>query len=264
MEAFVNERSLQSQFVDLADFALALSRLNRILLRLSEAPVAKELFFDRQLYHSFGLPDRIFGSCLEHVTDKSARLQFKLLLRERLAGKEWRLERLHPECSYVCNDQEVTGSSVAEAAERTLLERIVVLLNFHPSTFGMDRKAAVLKQVETRIVVNSINSEGDLDEWYQEFPELGLARYNPAWDRPPRDAETALADRGRFNRTNYRNQGRVIYLDRRTKMYMCVDNFHQYGGHLEVFNAIGVHVGQADLNANIDFTAADGMKALNM
>jgi hypothetical protein len=264
MEAFVNERSVHSQFIDLADFALALARLNRILLRLLEAPVEKELFFDRQLYYSLGLPNRVFSSCLEHITDKSVRLQFKILLRERLAGKEWRLERLHSECSYVCHDQNVTGTSVAEVAERTLRERFAILVNFHPSAFGPDRQTAVLKEPETSVIVKSVNTEGDLDECYQQFPELGLARYDPAWGRPPRDTETVLADRGRFFRTNYRNQGRVVYLDRRTTFYMCVDNFHQYGGHLEVFNAIGDHVGQADLKANIDFNAADGEKDLNM
>lgn len=263
METFLNEHSLNSQFASMDEFTSALVRLNRVLTRLNELPVEKRCYFHGNVYHGRTIGDRIFSSCLKHIPDKSVRLQFTLLLRDRLHAEEWSLARMHDDSEYVHNGQLVTGTSIAEHAERRIQQRIGFLLTFAGSPFAQGRTVAVSKVPAAEVMLDSVEDEGGLRDWNERHPELGIVTYDPASADPPPDHQTVLGRRSRFIRTKHINQGRNVYLDRSNDRYCCVDNEH-FGGsaHLEVFNAHGSHVGEARLDGTMIPDSRDATKQL--
>jgi len=260
MEAFLNEKSLHSQFSCLADFSTSLAGVNRLLSRVAELTIEKRVFFDPVIYHSGVVRNQIFSSCLSHVPDKSVRLEFKLM-RDRLNFTDWHEEPLHFNDEYIFNGTDVGGSSLAELAERLIQNRTGFLLNFSPSTFTSSQEV-IVQRGSISATLYSVNNDGDWLNWCRLFPELGLAEYDSSCGRPPLDTETILINKGRFNKTNYKNQGRTVYQERNTSYYFCVDNLHQQGAHLEVFNANGEHVGEASLRGVVDVSKIDRTKTL--
>jgi hypothetical protein len=53
-------------------------------------------------------------------------------------------------------------------------------------------------------------------------------------------------------------------LDRKMQLYLCVDNLHQHGAHLEVFDSRGDHFAESTLDGNLDTAKADGTKSLDL
>jgi hypothetical protein len=264
IEVFLNERSLHGQFRDTEDVSASLIRVNRALARIRELKAEKRVLYDPALFEAPAVGGRSFSSCLAHIPDKSARLQFKLL-KQRLNIVSWRDERLHAVCSYIWKGQDVTDSSVAELAERRLQNRIGFLLNFSPSNFPSGHNIEIHKDSGGTVTLHSVNSDGDLLQWCKSFPELGLNQFDPACGRPPLDEETCLVDTGRFQKMNgLLNKGkRQVYLERRTKLYFCVDSGHRRDdAHLEVFDMRGKHIGEASLDGDINTSKADAMKKL--
>lgn len=82
---------------------------------------------------------------------------------------------------------------------------------------------------------------------------------------PPKDEQTILQDKTRFQKTSYRFQERIIYCELSTGKYWYIDNLH-YGkaAHLEVFDKSGFHIGEADLQGNIDTDRRDKDKTINL
>jgi hypothetical protein len=262
METFLNEKSLHSQFGCLADFSTSLAGVNRVLSRISELAIEKRVFFDPLLYFSGVVGNQLFSSCLSHITDKSVRLEFKLM-RDRLDFINWHEERLHSNDEYIFDGTDVMGSSLAELAERLIQNRTGFLLNFSPSNFTVSQ-VVIVQRGAVSANLHAVNNDGDLVNWCRLFPELGLAEYDPLCERSPLDTETILINKGRFNKTNYRNHGRAVYQERSTSNYFCVDNLHQQGAHLEVFNANGDHIGEASLRGVLDASKVDRTKTLSL
>lgn len=264
IEIFLNERSLHAQFRDLAEVSTSLVGINQVLARIADLKQGKRAFYDSQLYNAPTTSNRNFSSCLEHIPNKSVRVQFKLLFRQRLGFISWRAEQLQAVCSYVWNGQEVTDSSVAELAERSLQNRIGFLLNFSPSDFPSGHCIEVQKELSEAVILHSVNSESDLDQWCKSFPKLSLTQFDPACGRPPLDEETCLVYAGRFQRMHgLRNKGRQVYLERKSSLYFCVDSGHRRDdAHLEVFDARGNHIGEANLDGDINLSKADATKSL--
>jgi hypothetical protein len=266
IEVFLNERSLHAQFRDVAEVSASLVGVNFLLARIAELRQEKRVLYDPRLYNAPTIGSRNFSSCLEHIPDTSARLQFKLLIRQRLRVTDWHAEQLHALCSYVWEGREVVDSSVAELAERSLQNRMGFLLNFSPSDFPSGHCIEVRKDSGEAAILHSVNNGGDLDQWCKSFPKLGLNQYDPTCGRPPLDEETCLVDGGRFQRMRgLRNKERQVYLERRTNLYFCVDSGHRRGdAHLEVFDARGNHIGEASLGGEIDTSKADATKELSL
>lgn len=68
-----------------------------------------------------------------------------------------------------------------------------------------------------------------------------------------------------FKKTALICQGRNIYQELATHRYWTVDNLH-YGkaAHLEVFDKTGKHIGEADLQGNIDCSKRDSKKTISL
>jgi len=262
MEAFLNDKSLHSQFGSLADFSTSLAGVNRLLSRISELAIEKRVFFDPILYHSCVSGSQLFSSWLMHITDKSVRLDFKIM-RDRLNFTDWHQERLHPAVQYLFENNDVVDSGLAELTERLIQNRKGFLLNFFPSNFA-NTQVVLVQKAALEVTVYSVSNENDFSNWCGLFPELGLIEYDPSCGRSPLDTETILINKGRFNKTNYKNQGRAVYQEKKTSYYYCVDNLHQQGAHLEVFNANGEHVGEASLRGVLDTSKIDRTKTLSL
>ncbi len=73
-----------------------------------------------------------------------------------------------------------------------------------------------------------------------------------------------MINNNRFERTQSQYDGRTIYKERETGYLWYVDNLH-YGkaAHLEVFDKTGNnHIGESDLEGNIDRAKSDKKKSL--
>lgn len=70
----------------------------------------------------------------------------------------------------------------------------------------------------------------------------------------------------RFEKTTRTDQGRTIYRERNTGRLWYVDNLHcGKAAHLEVFNSTGKqHLGEADLQGNIDRSKRDTQKTIDL
>lgn len=262
MEIFINERSLHSQFMEMQAVANAVASINRVLFRLVDVPLEKRVLFDPELYLRPTAQGHLFSGCLEQLPDKEVRLQFKRLLREHFSASSWRDEATQKVCAYVCRAIDVRDTSIAELAERNLHGNDGILLNFEFSDFSSEDCLTVVKEHNEAVVLHSLSSTAHLEQWAAAFPELGFGSYDPNGGRTPLDSETVLRDRSRFIKTKLKNQARAVYLERATGLYFCVDNLHEFAAHLEVFDAQGAHVGEANLNGVIDTGKADATKFL--
>lgn len=74
--------------------------------------------------------------------------------------------------------------------------------------------------------------------------------------------EFSLDDTSRFMRTNYVVQGQTVHREMASGRYWYLDNMHE--DHHEVFDYKGDHLGEADLNGNLNVKKRDPKKKLNL
>lgn len=264
MEVFLNELSVHAQFEDISGFSNSLVRVNRLLGRLVGVKIRKSVFFDSGLYYRQVFSQANFTSCLAKIADSSIRTHFKVLLRDKLNATDWRIAQTHSTCSYTDRGQDVCGSSVAEFAERMLIENEGFLLNFSPSKYSNESTYKIVKQVMETVLVASVSNDEDWITFFRSA-KVGVVVYDFNSLNTPRDDETILSDKSRFFKTNLRNQGRAVYFDRPNSCYFCVDNLH-FGesAHLEVFGSDGSHIGEANLDGKINLGKIDSAKYLDL
>lgn len=65
----------------------------------------------------------------------------------------------------------------------------------------------------------------------------------------------SLENNPRFSRTVYIEQGARVYVELATNRYWYLDNLHK--DHYEVFSPQGIHIGEANLNGELDYTKRD-------
>ena len=71
----------------------------------------------------------------------------------------------------------------------------------------------------------------------------------------------SLLDKSRFTRTNRTEQGQRVFQEKNTNYFWYLDNFHK--NHFEVFDNTGKqHVGEANLQGQLDTSKRDGKKTL--
>jgi hypothetical protein len=260
---FLNELSIEGQFASSDEFATALSVLNGVLGRIADTTFEKKAFIDPTFYTRQPTANSVFSSCLEQVPDKSARLLFKRLTRDRLNCSNWREEIFHDiDSYYIWEGELVSDTSVGELSERCIQGHNGLLVNFAHSRFPSGHAIKILKEPAQEVSLEAACDVGGLNEFWRKHPELGVTTYDPGCGRKPTDDETILKDRARFHKTKLLNHGRAVYLERSTGLYFCVDNMHRYGAHLEVFDAQGKHYGEADLAGEVDRSKIDTTKVL--
>lgn len=284
MEIFINEVSLEGQYLTEAEFKDAVKIFKSIFdllhQKIKEKTVYKE---NSNLFINY---DAIRGSnfqqSLNKLKDKSFKIAFKNIVFNKLNPKEWRQEQVHSPDDFFdyltpedCRD--VKDTSLAEVAERQLQNSHItyLVINFTNSSFRVvhpDIKECCLISIiknnnETQpIDLDGIDHQLALDYWLESKLKLSQVEYDQSSAVPPRDEQTILRNSQRFQKTTNRYDGRAVYSEIATGRYWYVDNLHSgKAAHLEVFDKTGqLHLGEADLQGNIDESRCDNDKTLKI
>jgi hypothetical protein len=283
MEIFINEVSLEGQYLNDVEFKEALIVFKDIFDLINEKIKDKQIYTqDSNVYVNYdAVKDSIFNQSLNQIKDKSLKRAFMNVLFNKLNPKEWRKEQVHSskdwfDCLMINEQyQVVNDTSLAEIAERKLQNSssTYLLINFFNSSFNLVHphitNCCLITIVKNNDEVNCIELDGldnksALEYWLEHTFNLSGSLYDELSNDPPRDEQTILRDKQRFQKTSFRCQGRAIYSEVATDRYWYVDNLH-FGksAHLEVFNQAKSHVGEADIEGNIDESKRDQNKRLD-
>lgn len=284
MEIFINEVSLEGQFLTEAEFRESIKIFNSIFELINQKIKDKKTYKDdSNIYVNYeAIKGSNFKASLNQLKDKSLKRAFVNIVFNKSAPKEWRKERLHSLddfFDYLTIDnqyKDVCDTSLAEVAERKLQndKQQYLVINFVKSSFNIEHpniyKCCLITIIknnneEKQIPIDGIDSLLALENWLEDKLSLSKLEYSSDTNVPPKDEQTILRDRERFQKTSYRFQERIIYCESNTGKYWYIDNLH-YGkaAHLEVFDNKGFHLGEADLQGNIDTTKKDKDKTINL
>ncbi len=269
MQIFVNECSIHEQFYEQTRFEFALRQFFSVLNSLNKARTETRLY----QVHDFRFYKAVYGeflvSSLNNIRDKSLKVAVNNILSNKLNALDWMKDRVHsPDDIFECDDELVTDTSMAEVAERLQsgITELGLLINFPQSKFDGMTSLTINKNEETSTIVDCVNQRIEFESWLESNFPLSQNEYEHDSDIPPRDAQTLLIDRIRFVRTTLPKQGgRTVFQEIQTRYYWYVDSFH-FGNaaHLEVFDSIGNHIGESNLNGVLDKNKADDRKKLNL
>jgi hypothetical protein len=277
MEIFINEVSLEGQYATIIEFQEAVKAFNALLSIINQK-IKVKIYKESQLLINYeAIKGSNFMRSLNKIRDKSLKRAFTNLIFNKLNPKEWRDKQVHSitDCfDYVTEtkSQDVRNTSLAEVTERTLQhqESIYLLINFKNSQFVQNHptifKCFIIPIVKNNDENNPINldcldEKSALENWLKVKVNL----YDKSTNKPPTDEQTILSDDTQFEKTALICQGRNIYQELATHQYWYIDNLH-YGkaAHLEVFDKIGKHIGEADLQGKIDYSKKDPNKTIRL
>ncbi len=269
MQFFLNELTLQEQYLNGRDFEDAIVCFLSTAKKIQEIDYPKELLSDKKNLASFKpIAGKYFQERLKEV-DVGLRKRFKGFIYD--ISDDWRKNQRHSVTDiFAIGTDNVTDTSAAEIAERKYADCISpsALLNFKGSTLQGRQSIIITKNGATTINIDCVESLKALIDWISHY-QTEIAEPTNPYDfssaSPPGDNQTILRQSGRFARTNKVDQGRTVYREKRTGYYWCVDNFHRgSGSHLEVFDQRGEHIGESDLDGNVDINKKDTTKKINL
>lgn len=249
MNLFINEWSFQGQFYSKQDFDCAVPPLLHLILQGKKvlAGGQGQMWRSHKLVEASALRTKPLVASLNNISDKEIREEFWLVLRDRVNPLPWE-PGLHDSGDlYEWQGHDVSGTSMAELAERRLRDpqRPGCLLNLRGSSLDGHSCITVFKQSTLQSTMGSVGSLPELDKWLEG---IRPKPYGPASSDPPRDDQTCLTDTQRFQPLVYEVQGRRCYRDRTRGDIYYVDNLHAgAAAHLEVFDKFRRHLGEADL-----------------
>lgn len=284
MEIFINEVSLEGQFMTEAEFRDAIKIFNSIFELINQKIKDKKLYKeDNNIYANYeAIKGDNFNASLSKLKDKSLRTAFINIVFNKSNPKQWRTEQLHSsedsfDCLTIDKDyKNVCNTSLAEVAERKTqnINKEYLLINFINSSFQITHPhiikccliTVIKNNVENnQICIDGIDSKPALEYWLENKLNLRSLEYSLDATNPPSDEQTLLRDTIRFRKTSFRYDGRFIYCELTTSRYWYVDNLHEgKAAHLEVFDKRGFHIGEADLQGNIDTAKKDKDKTIDL
>lgn len=283
MEIFINEVSLEGQYTSELEFVSAIKDFIEIFKLLNKKTNNKQVYKeDSKLFVNYNaIRESNFSASLNIIKDKSLKQAFVEIVFNKQNPKEWRKEQLHSSddlFDYLNNEisKNVNDTSLAEVSERTLRNKdsIYLVINFKSSTFNLlhpdIRECCTITIIKNNdetqpIKLDGIDSHLALQNWLEVKLSLSRIEYDFLSRYPPKDQQTILRDTQRFQKTQNIYDGRSIYREIQNDRYWYVDNFH-YGqaSHIEIFNAQGDHIGESDLDGNIDETKRDSNKMIDL
>lgn len=267
MQIFLNELTLQEQYIDGRDFERAIISLLSTAKQIQVIDYPKELFSDKVHLAGFKpLAQRFFHESLTEV-DVSLRERFKRFIYE--ICDDWRKDQKHSTADiFEIDTHNVTDRSAAELAERKVIGGTspCALLNFQGSALAGQQVIRIVKNGLTAIDLDCIESVQNVREWTTRYYTILNGPTN-VYDYfstvPPTDNQTVLRQAERFARTHKVEQGRTVYREKGTGHYWYVDNLHcALRSHIEVYDQLGNHIGEADLNGNLDGGRVDTTKKI--
>jgi len=284
MEIFINEVSLEGQYINEAEFRDAVKVFIAILKLINEKIQKNKLYKEEseriKIYEA--IKGSLFHSSLNSLKDTSLKTEFKTIVFNKSNPQEWRTEKLHSsEDLFDClisaaNYKDVSDTSLAEVTERKLQNpnSEYLLINFPNSSFitahphiNHNYLITIIKNNDeiNLICLDAIDSKLALECWLEEKLNLSQLEYSLDSGEKIRDEQTILRDTTRFRKTGLICQGRSIYIESTTGRYWYVDNLHKSTPHLEVFDKTGKnHLGEADLEGNINYSKSDSDKTIDV
>lgn len=269
MQFFFNELSLQEQYLNGRDFEDAIVCLLSTAKKIQEIDYPKELLSDKNNLAAFKpISGKYFLESLKAV-DAGLSKRLKEFIYDTC--DDWRKNQSHSTSDiFAIGVDNVTNTSNAELAERKFNNGVSLcaLLNFQDSTLRNQQSIIVIKNGTTTITLECIDGVQALQEWTSshEIEITGSANaYDYSSTFPPSDNQTILRQSGRFARTHKVEQGRTVYREKRTGYFWFVDNLHRGSeSHIEVFDQRGDHVGDSDLEGNINYGNKNATKRINI
>lgn len=169
------------------------------------------------------------GICLQNLGNKDLKRKFRIALRNAVNWDASPLSQMG--AIYLHRDKDVSWSSMSEAYEnnnsllvnltRSDIDEPVALIEKKGNDY-----VEVASYSNASVVIGEVIKSG----WRQKT-------YNLNSSVPPRDEESILADASKFEATEYRFKGRLMYRRKGTDHLCYIDSKH-YGGaaHIEEFN----------------------------
>lgn len=266
MQVFINEKSLQGQFnsgnveTGIKTFISTIATLEKVKSEITT--YRSSIFFNEQAIAGFHL-----NSSLNNNGD---------LLRgflNNLKGAEmWENTQVHDsETIYSWNGNLLTGTSVAEIAERRILNNDInyVLVNFIDSTYSQNLQITIEKDQAGSIDVESSHNEMTLISWLRSKNLIAKHdEYDESRKIPPLDDQTILGG-PEFEKTTFKNKGRRAFRLIGTNQLWAVDasDGHLFGKpHIEVFSEIdGKHLGTSMYDEiNLDTSRKVNLRKINI
>jgi hypothetical protein len=265
MRVFINEKSLNSQYINVEEFESAVIVFTSLLNNLRNIDIPQIIYKDSYIENNNAIVGINFKASLHLLRDKFIRNSFINIVFNKMNPVEWRTEMKHSiEDSFLFNTIEYSDTTIGEISERVLIDvkNNYLLINFTESDFKNINLINVIKNGKTNIDVDCIDNNIDLETWIEEKYHLSRLSYRTDAKDPPTDLQTILRDRTEFKKTNIRSKdGRTVYVEINTNRYWYVDNLH-FGlkAHLEVFSKNHKHIGESDLNGEINTSKRDKKK----
>ncbi len=270
MEIFINECSFHEQIHNRSELNRAFRLFFSTLNLLNKRGMEHTLYRDGALFYIYKvMEEEAFIASLHSLPDKSLKQALINMLNNKLNARDWTLERIHTSDDvFMCEDDLVTDTGMAELAERMILCLTLsgLLINFPGSKYAGCVTVSVVKNEETTSDLDCVQQTGELETWLEANLQLSRYEYDASSTIPPTELQTVLRDNKRFKRTaRPRQGGRPVYHEFATKYYWYIDSLH-FGGaaHIEVFDSKGAHVGEADLNGDIDKDRRDPRKKIEL
>ncbi|PTS94474.1 hypothetical protein DBR27_17755 [Flavobacterium sp. HMWF030] len=266
MQVFINEKSLEGQFNSdniengIKTFIATLATLEKVKSQLTT--YKSNIFFNEQA---------ISGIHLNASLSNNGDL-LRGFLNNLKSAETWEKSQVHDsETIYSWNKNFLTGTSVAEIAERKILddELNCVLINFTNSTYSQNLQITVEKDQVGTVDIELSHSEATMISWLRT---KSLIANHDAYDETSRiapiDDQTVLGG-AEFEITTYKNKGRRAYRLIGTRQLWAVDasEGHLFGKpHIEIFSEIdGLHIGTSIYNEiNLDTSKKVNLRRINI
>lgn len=266
MQVFINEKSLQGQFnsgnveTGIKTFISTIATLEKVKSEITT--YKSSIFFNEQA---------IAGIHLNASLNNNGDLLRGFL--NNLKGAEmWENSQVHDsETIYSWNGNLLTGTSVAEIAERRILNGGLnyIMVNFIDSTYSQNLQITIEKDQVGSIDIESSHNEMTLISWLRSKNLIAKHdEYDESRRIPPIDDQTVLGG-PEFEKTPFKNKGRRAYRLIGTNQLWAVDasDGHIFGKpHIEVFSEIdGKHLGTSIYDQiNLDTSRKVNLRKINI
>lgn len=269
MEIYINESSFHGQFFDKGELEQAFKIFFSVLNVVNDLQVEYKFYKGEDLIHLYkAFHTEVLSASINQLRDKSLTQAIFDLMYNRLHARDWKYEQIHSkEDTFLCEDERVTETSLAELAERTLRDHeiLAILINFPMSKYRDKLQLCVTKNELHSCDLNCVEEMTRMADWLGHVLNLRNTQYDYNSGDPPRDQQTVLRDASRFQRTRQLEAGRKVYKEVDTGRYWYVDNLHNgQAAHLEVFDIHGLHLGEASLDGVIDNDKQDSNKKIDI
>lgn len=167
---YLNELSLEGQFENFNKFFCEIKSMIKCLKYVNEQ--GEKIYKSSDFYERKITPDKTWNDLRGEKSDIARRLK-SLLLSTTDSPPFWDLEEIGQDLSaiYQWNDLDVSGTSIAEAAEAR-----GVLFSFPLEKFT-DKNLNIIKNERDMLDVFSVSSMKHFNEWLWENEDIDIYNY---------------------------------------------------------------------------------------